>query len=492
MNRRPGVPGSGRFPGSVAAGALLAAFAFGWAQGLPAGIAGTVALGLTARAWGRADDASAAFRSTWWVMGTAHVAGFHWVVRHPEPGPAVAGALAIVLIPLLVSAAWSLAFQWTRKATTAVRAAGLAGVNALSEWVLLEGPLPLPWGLPTHLTASLTPLDGLASLAGWWTPAAVVVAVSMTVSSSSLRVRVAGVLLAATALAVPLPRAAKPERTVRVGLVQPGLSIARWERDGERLSSLVSLTDSLLESATGRPDWVVWPETALRTDADRRVADSLARGLGLRLVSGSLETDPDGRRRNAVRLFGPVGTQAISKRRLVPWVEWIPLEETVRTLAGDGALVSSYRPGSGDPLLQAGPTPLGVVVCFESLFPDEGRIAARAGARVLVAVTNDSWWSVAAPARAHLAFSRRRAVETGLPIVQASVGGFTGTVDPDGRVRSAAAWRERRASIVTVTVPEHGRNGGVPVLPGALLLVALSLLSRLRNSGTGSRVDATP
>ena len=80
--------------------------------------------------------------------------------------------------------------------------------------------------------------------------------------------------------------------------------------------------------------------------------------------------------------------------------------------------------------------PLGLAICFEDTDSSLMRRAAAAGARALVFITNDSWFSRSDEAWAHAWQATARAVETGLPVIRVGNSGVTGTVSPDGK----AAW----------------------------------------------------
>ena len=79
---------------------------------------------------------------------------------------------------------------------------------------------------------------------------------------------------------------------------------------------------------------------------------------------------------------------------------------------------------------------LGVAICFEDTDSAQMRALLHKGARALVFITNDSWFSDSIEAEQHSWQAVARAVETGLPVVRVGNSGVTGTIDPLGR----ASW----------------------------------------------------
>ena len=84
---------------------------------------------------------------------------------------------------------------------------------------------------------------------------------------------------------------------------------------------------------------------------------------------------------------------------------------------GDGAHLVQARDRAGRAL------PIGVLICFESAFPDMSRVDADLGARLIVYQTSDSTFQQSwAPAQ-HASLSAVRAAEAGQPFVQAALTG---------------------------------------------------------------------
>jgi apolipoprotein N-acyltransferase len=201
------------------------------------------------------------------------------------------------------------------------------------------------------------------------------------------------------------------------------------------------------EVVPGEAELVVWSETMVPgelLDEAGTLLAPLAREKRCWLLAGGVihETDAaaqfTGRSFNSAVLVAPDGRTAgrYDKRHLVPFGEYVPLgghfpgAGTVFEIIG-----TVFSPGpAGQELPRVDGLPLGLSICFEDVFPDIARDDARRGARLLVNLTNDSWFRRTPQARQHLALAAFRAVETGRPLIRATNTGISAVVEPSGRV----------------------------------------------------------
>ncbi len=71
-------------------------------------------------------------------------------------------------------------------------------------------------------------------------------------------------------------------------------------------------------------------------------------------------------------------------------------------------------------------------MCYEDIFADLARDQARAGAELLVVVTNDAWFGTGGGSLQHAAHSVLRAIETRRPVIRCGNEGWSGFIDQDG------------------------------------------------------------
>ncbi len=274
------------------------------------------------------------------------------------------------------------------------------------------------------------------------------------------------------------------------GNVPPSL---RWSRSSASrvLRRYGKLTLEVL-GGDPAPDLVVWPENAIQTPpSDPTYGPPLrglvARGAPLLIGAPRSEVDARGRRHrfNSAHLLGTDrSARHYDKRRLLAFSESRPFG----LLDGFGSRgdldTGSYTPGRRPGFFALGDEQLGVLICFEAIYPELGREAAQGGASVLVNLSNDGWYRGRGGARQHLALAVFRAIETGLPLVRSTTTGISAVVAPDGAV--VASLGEGETGTLRRQVPPPRPRGTAYVrhgdwfAAGSLLLCALAPAVRMR------------
>jgi apolipoprotein N-acyltransferase len=159
-------------------------------------------------------------------------------------------------------------------------------------------------------------------------------------------------------------------------------------------------------------------------------------------------------------------TGRYDKRHRVPFGEFVPF----RALLPVGKVV----PGSldftpGESAAPIGEPPLGVLICYDGVFPELARASAREGAGLLVNLTNDGWYGVSSAPWQHRDFYVLRAIETGKPVLRAANNGLSALIDARGRIVVQTAL-DASVALVVEARPRAGTT--VYVLLGDWLLAA--------------------
>jgi apolipoprotein N-acyltransferase len=279
--------------------------------------------------------------------------------------------------------------------------------------------------------------------------------------------------------------------------VQPNIpQEEKWQAENQQRIAgiLASLTRERLSKRDA--SLVLWPEAALpgfliEHPEWRDTVRALTRGSGVPLLFGVLDVTfhPRGDYEyfNAALLAditGNVRSQpAYHKEYLVPIVERVPFVNP-RWFA-HLKYFGGYARGRN-------PTPfvlpfghVGVLICYESIFPQLSRYYRRQGATILVNITNDAWFGRSIAPYQHAAHLSLRAIENRVGIVRAANTGISGYVDPLGRLHGATALftRETRTYEAQSTNlrPLYVRVGDwVSVLSTLATLAALAYAFRLR------------
>jgi apolipoprotein N-acyltransferase len=376
----------------------------------------------------------------------------------------------------------------------------IPSVFVLGEVVRSWSALGGPWALLGASQWNNPPILALASLGGVWLVSMLLMATNLGVAMIAAprvpwSVRGGAALAVCVLLLLSLAwgafRPAPPDtgRTVRIGLVQPG-------KIGPVQPRLAASESATLGLAGSHPNLIVWSESSVGRDPATHPADVAAMRNLVKATGADLLANVDARRqrggiyKNSL-LIGPNGPIAsYDKIRLVPFGEYVP----ARPLLGwvdrfTDAAAQNRHNGKHLVLMHADGFRFGPLICFESAFPDMSRNLARMGADVIVVQSATTTFEQTWGPQQHAALAAVRAVETGRPVVQASIAGVSTAFDPNGHM---LAWQpiDFRGAVV---VPVHlsrdrtvfDRFGDwVPIGAGAALGVAwlLSIARRRERS----------
>jgi apolipoprotein N-acyltransferase len=362
---------------------------------------------------------------------------------------------------------WDLygASQWQHPAVLALASVGgvwlvtvallLANVALVVLLGALRPTLVLPGGTATAGAGAGAGAGTGAGARGWSLPRAAAGVAALVAAAG------------AGPLAFALTPAAATVRQVNVALVQPGVV----DNPVQRTDASEHLTDAL--SSDGylggvKPDLIVWGESSIPDDltgssqADQallRQIEALSKADDAEiLVNQDTTTQAKGHEKWAV-LVSPAGVQGTYvKTRLVPFGEYIPFRQQIGFITSVSKAASSNMvPGTGahtltvdSPEGSSGPLTIGVLICFESAFPDMSRVETDQGAQVIVYQSSTSTFQGTWGPDQQASLAAVRAAETGRPVVQTALTGDTVAFDARGR---QLAWLGQDASgAVTVTL----------------------------------------
>jgi apolipoprotein N-acyltransferase len=212
-----------------------------------------------------------------------------------------------------------------------------------------------------------------------------------------------------------------------------------WDRAYVERQLQAHIAETRHHTGSLPPRLIVWPEHAVPQylESDPALAASLGE-LARRHNSDLLFGVPrfeDGRTFNSVRLITAGGRNGgyYDKQRLVPFAEKTPLVSPVRAQPMDSP--REFSAGEASTVLRSFVN-LGVSICHEALYPEIVSASVRAGAELLVNVSNDGWLDggTGVASRQHFAMVVFRAVENRRYLVRAATTGVSGIIDPYGRV----------------------------------------------------------
>jgi apolipoprotein N-acyltransferase len=235
------------------------------------------------------------------------------------------------------------------------------------------------------------------------------------------------------------------------------------------------------------PDLVVWPETAVPLffqDGEElalKVVETIRRS-GAHFIFGS---PAYGRHRDSIHyynrayLVSPSGDviDAYDKVHLVPFGEYVPLKRFLPFVGRLVVAAGDFKSGQDPAPLSLPQAGAGVLICYESIFPEPARTMTRKGARILLNLTNDAWFGMTSAPHQHLSMAVFRAVENRRPLARAANTGFSAFINIRGEITrttdlfsEAVISRELVPGSAELTV--YGRYGDF--FP--LFLLALALI----------------
>jgi apolipoprotein N-acyltransferase len=163
---------------------------------------------------------------------------------------------------------------------------------------------------------------------------------------------------------------------------------------------------------------------------DQGKADAEGRHVWLTSHNTAVATDTTGRYELFHKSKLVVGTE------LTPYPKFfVPLEN----LFG-GNLMGKCVGQKDISCLHVNDVPVGVAICYESVYGEYCTGYVRKGARLLTVITNDAWWGNTPGYRQHFSYSRLRAIETRRYIARCGNTGISAIIDPSGRVLDRTPW----------------------------------------------------
>ena len=442
----------------------------------------------------RAATTREAVARGWWFGAAYLIAMLYWMATQIGPGLLVIGGVfGCMWSPFAVAVNRLLKppVSWPRAL------AALAVVPStwlIPEWIRSYQGLGGPWGLYGASQWQHPAVLALASVGGVW-----LVSVALLLANAGLMLLL-GAIRPDWVSTVPLPAApvhrraalaaagvgaffiaagsgplafalTPPFPTVRhvtVALVQPGvINDTKLSVDAsETLTREFSAGEAL---AKDHPDLIVWGESS---DAyDLATDPTLLNGIEKLSAQAQAEIlvnqdstipGPDGGQEKVAVLVSPQGVQGrYVKTRLVPFGEYIPFKGQLgwltkvskaapsNMIAGDGAHTLTVASLTGN----AAPLDVGVLVCFESAFPDMSRVEVNQGAQFIVYQSSTSTFQGTWGPDQQGSLAAIRAAETGRPVAQAALTGDTVAFDARGRQIAWLGQDDRGVITVTLNLP---------------------------------------
>ena len=505
--------------------ALLAALALGLIHALSLSVAGAwwlqwLAFGLFAALIASQGDThwftrrSAAigfsFGLGWFVAGVCWL----FISMHRYGGmPAPLAGLALLLFCAYLSifpagasalAAWLSRARRThpdaRPRATAL-ACALAGTFTLAE--LLRGALftGFPWLAPGYAHTD-GPFGGLAPLVGVFgvgAAACLSAALAALAVHEGLRRRplraapfITAIALAGAGWLADRSHFETAATTpLHVDLIQGNVAQDMKFDPARARAAMNAYADAL---QPGRAHLTVLPETAWTVpwhltppDVAARIRGALAAGSRVAIGMPLIAQENAQRLTNSVAVIGPEGTivSRYDKTHLVPFGEFIPWGFRWFVAMMNIPLGDFGRGLESQPMLDMAGHLIAFNICYEDLFGDELARQVRAGANLLINVSNIAWFGDSHAQEQHLQIARMRSRELARPMLRATNTGVTAAIDHRGVVLDRLPGQQVGALRLSITptrgITPFARWANLPAwLTAFALLASAALVARRR------------
>lgn len=385
-----------------------------------------------------------------------------------------------------------------------------AGLWAVYEWTQTLGWWGVPWGrLALGQSEYLVGLQ-TASLFGSYFITFALLCVNFCISYALLhkeKIKIMSISVAAVLIFqygvgtllyfIPVDG----EDTVTVAAIQGNISSSeKWSFES-RTRTLEVYAEYTLKAAEEGAEIVVFPETALPYDVSDNNSygewcSALARSDGVTILVGGFTENGEGEDLNSIICVLPDGSfheTVYSKRRLVPFGEFVPMRGLFRVLIPPLAeLVMSdddIAAGESAQVVALEDVNIGSLICFDSIYENLARDSTLDGAQLICLSTNDSWFTDSAALYMHNAQAQLRAIENGRYIVRAANTGITTVISAKGDVLAATEPLVDDMIVSEVHVNTHTTlytlMGNFFVFLAGLLLTLVLVLDTLRRSRKG-------
>jgi apolipoprotein N-acyltransferase len=444
----------------------------------------------------------------WW-FGTGYLlAAMYWLAPNVGPGLLLVAIVLGFLWSGVGLAVWALLRPPVTAAGAAAALAVVPSAWLTTEWLRSWQGFGGPWAVLGVSQWQHPVVLALAALGGVWLVSFALVAANtgilIAMVARSLTPRLIGcagalVAIAAGPAAFALTAPNPPARRVSIALVQPDVI------SGSGSARRLAVSERLTARLAGKADLIVWGESSVGYDLTQDTAlrtrlQALSSSVGAQILVSQDALNPSGAKSKVAVLMGSNGIDgSYVKTRLVPFGEYIPLRSELGWLTSiSRAAPQNMVAGTGAHVLHATlpggrRLTIGVLICFESAFPDMSRYDTDHGAQVIIYQTSDSTFQGTWALAQHASLGALRAAETGRPVVQAALTGDSAAFDARGRLLAWLGPTDHGDVVVSLQLPPASARTlfdrlGDYVPLTALAIVVLAAAADLSRSGPDGRI----
>jgi apolipoprotein N-acyltransferase len=378
-----------------------------------------------------------------------------WIVYVVTRFGSQSNAMGILSLAILAAilAEWPALIGWAVVAVAPPRSPWRLGIFPLLWLASEHARTNVYGGFPWNLTAEALYRHPIwiqsAAFWGAYGVGFVVVLVSALLAASVVERRPRPIVVAAVlALVVGVTgeiRLTSPPvsgEVVSVALLQPNIPQESRLLEERRAANYVAVMEQARAAAREHPGLIVVPESAFPVYWEtsrilRRDLTELVASCRCAVLFNDVDIETNDRYYNAARLLTARGIgKPYRKVHLVPFGEYVPLPRIFFFVRQVSTEIGEFSAAREPTVLRNDTWSVGTGVCYEILYPVLSWKQVRAGANLLVTISNDSWYGAGGAQAQHFAGAVLRAVENERFLLRAAITGISGVVDEKGRVLS--------------------------------------------------------
>ncbi len=260
-----------------------------------------------------------------------------------------------------------------------------------------------------------------------------------------------------------IPKSFPSAPTVKIGMIQGNIEQEeKWDKTKAR-KNLDVHREAAAKLRDVPVDLIVWPEASYPNTLSTQMASIPPQILGLTememtrqpyTLMGAVSEEPSGNFHNSAFLFDAHGRieGQYHKAHLVPFGEYVPYKKLLFFAKKLTSPIGNFIEGTSYDPLVFDDHRVGILICYEDVFPEISRKTTLAGAEFLANITNDAWYGVSSAPYQHLALSVFRAVENRRFLIRATNSGVSAVVDPWGRIQMESQIFERSMMVASIAM----------------------------------------
>lgn len=247
-----------------------------------------------------------------------------------------------------------------------------------------------------------------------------------------------------------------------VAVVQGNIDQAhKWDPvyQQETLSRYQELSSEAVKNDP-RPKLIVWPETGvpffygIEKQLTMQLNGIIAQ-LGVPVLFGSPSAkiiDGETRLLNSAYLVDPDDriVADYSKQHLVPFGEYVPYQSVLFFVHKLVQAAGNFAAGNDSSPMKIDGKKIGMLICYEAIFPYLARRAFMDGANCFVNITNDAWFGQSSAPYQHMEMAAWRAIEFRVPLIRSANTGISSIFDATGKSLGSIALGEKGYLVANV------------------------------------------